>query len=763
VEKTAERNPYVAGKALSGDYGFVGREDVFELVETEMSAPDRNAVVLFGQRRIGKTSMLMQLHRRLPRTSFVPVYFDLMDWENKPLGRLLAGLAAAIASQASLPAPSPEKFDDDGQFFRKEFLPALYQELSNELRPVLLFDEFDVLDANIERELPPTAAGRSFFPYLRRLMEGEPRLGFIFVVGRKAEDLSVDVKATFKAARYRRISVLEDEDARALVRTAEHQGSLAISPAAVQRILQHTSGHPYMTQLLCQLLWDRAHGRNGSGKADAPDVDAVAECAPEVGETTFEWIWEGLPPAERVVCSAVAKATEKGGLINSEELADVLQKHGIRIMTREMELAPDALVKWEMLREQDGRYGFFIELMRRWVAGRKPLARAKDELDRVVPLADTLFQSGDGFYRRGNLDNAQALLEQSLTVNPNHLKSRLLLGQVLIEQGKLEDAIRELEEVYRYDPGSAQHTLVRTWLVRGEELTRAGDEEKALAACDRVLQLSPQDKVALERRQAIWTQRGDRFMKSDLDAAIGAFEQIGAQGKIAKAKALKKHVQISELAMRAWQASRVAQWEKTVGLYTELCTVDADDANWKEKLEWAKAEQRCANVYSQANDALGAQDTKKAQQLLLELLHSRPDYQNAAELLVQVLRTEDDSVLGICKRSIPGLVAKAAFVVIGLMLLKVLPASGGFTFYLLAILKIAVGLAAVELFVQFAYSKEWFGLTKKAEVLMRVTRKPATLVFSSQSAAAAKTTYSVSAVIAAARSELGGGAKNTTT
>ena len=87
-------------------------------------------------------------------------------------------------------------------------------------------------------------------------MESEPRLGFVFVAGRKAEELSMDVKAAFKTARHKRISVLDERSARDLILTAEKQGTLSFSQAAVDRIVKLTSGHPYFTQLICQLIWD---------------------------------------------------------------------------------------------------------------------------------------------------------------------------------------------------------------------------------------------------------------------------------------------------------------------------------------------------------------------------------------------------------------------------------------------------------------------------------------------------------------------------
>src|SRR6185503_8290535 len=90
-------NPYVAGRALDEDRGFFGRDEVFKMVETEFHSPDRNAIVLFGQRRIGKTSILKQIQRRLPSPPFVVAYFDLMNRAYKPLGYVLWEIATLIS------------------------------------------------------------------------------------------------------------------------------------------------------------------------------------------------------------------------------------------------------------------------------------------------------------------------------------------------------------------------------------------------------------------------------------------------------------------------------------------------------------------------------------------------------------------------------------------------------------------------------------------------------------------------------------------
>ena len=164
----------------------------------------------------------------------------------------------------------------------------------------------------------------------------------------------------------------------------------------------------------------------------------------------------------------LAGGTHENAVISEDELMGILQRHGIRILIRELKLAPKTLIEWEMLRRTDGGYAFFIELMRRWVAERKPLPKVKDELDRVNPIADQHYQLGYTYYRLGNLQEAIAPLQAALQVNPNHLKARLLLGEALREQGAIDEAVKELEEAHRYDEDAARLPLLRALLAQGE-------------------------------------------------------------------------------------------------------------------------------------------------------------------------------------------------------------------------------------------------------------------------------------------------------
>jgi AAA+ ATPase superfamily predicted ATPase len=58
---TTPINPYVAGNPVSDSSAFIGRADVLREVLRVLRRPQDNAIVLYGQRRIGKTSLLQHL------------------------------------------------------------------------------------------------------------------------------------------------------------------------------------------------------------------------------------------------------------------------------------------------------------------------------------------------------------------------------------------------------------------------------------------------------------------------------------------------------------------------------------------------------------------------------------------------------------------------------------------------------------------------------------------------------------------------------
>lgn len=629
-------SPYIAGKAVKGNRGFFGRQDILRDVERLLSRPDDNSIVLYGQRRVGKTSILLQLLRRLPSPPFVPIYFDLQDKARLPIHQVLYELAMTTANEVGLPSPQKADFEENGDAFHRIFLPQLYEVLGEERRPVFLLDEFDVLDED-EQNLISSAAAKTFRPYLRQLMTTEERLGFVFVVGRRMDELSVEFLSTFKAALARQVSVLPPDEANALILQAEKADTLRFDEDAVTRILDLTRGHPYLTQLTCQILFDHAYDLatdDNIPRVTVDDVEAVIPKVLDAGGNAFQWIWDGLPPAERIIFSAIASQASEGTVFTEDDITAVLQEAGIRILMKELNLAPQTLVNWQMLEQVDGGYRFYVEFMRRWVAANQPLNQVKDELDRINPLADSLYQTAQGFYQQENNQQAIVQLQQALKINPNHLKAHLLLGTILRDENRLREAVAEFEEVYQLDEREGRFELLRTLLQQGEALEKANDDEGALAAYNRVLAISPREQTAQERKAALAEKKGDQALKAgDLATAIEAYRQAGADKKLAEVKSQKLKAELEQASKEAEAYEAQEEWGKAGDVYERLNKLDPDDSRWQQAKKRVEAEKWLAERYAEGAGYIQQKEWLKAQKPLADVINKRPDYKDAVQLL----------------------------------------------------------------------------------------------------------------------------------
>ncbi len=105
-------NPYVAGRPLTGPSAslYIGREDVFGWFEENLSGSrPSNALLLYGERRIGKTSTLYQLVegergsavRDNAGRSIFPAYIDLQRLAGRPTDEWLRRLARDICQKVN--------------------------------------------------------------------------------------------------------------------------------------------------------------------------------------------------------------------------------------------------------------------------------------------------------------------------------------------------------------------------------------------------------------------------------------------------------------------------------------------------------------------------------------------------------------------------------------------------------------------------------------------------------------------------------------
>ena len=291
---TRHANPYVVGRPLAGASAalYFGREEVFEwLAENLTGTAQPNALLLYGRRRIGKTSTLYQLvegerGRALSHDCarpLAPAYIDLQRLAGRPTDEWLRLLAREICRRVgtsglerSVPDSGPPGETAYAAFDR--CLDRLEQTTPAGSLILLAVDEFEQIQSGI-------AAGtldEAVLPFLRSQIQHRQRVAFLISGAHGLLD-PFWRPITDLTARYE-LGPLTPEQAEALI-CRPVAGTLDYDAAAVAAIWQVTGGHPFLIQTLCHRLVSRMN-RRGQAVIAADDVAHVIE------QLTAEGVWE---------------------------------------------------------------------------------------------------------------------------------------------------------------------------------------------------------------------------------------------------------------------------------------------------------------------------------------------------------------------------------------------------------------------------------------------------------------------------------------
>ena len=455
-----KRNPYIIGRPISDPEYFFGRDDIFLFIADNLKQGSK-VILLHGQRRIGKSSVLCQIPNFFKQSEFNFIAFDLQDQGQLTLGCVLHNLANAIIEDLELSAeisqpPSIVDLEADPGLFSQLFLKQIFNNLSEEKNKlVILLDEFDVLEngqANI--------ATNSFFPYLRQIIRQQEKLFIVPVIGRHLDELS-NLLTIFKEAPSQQIGLLDKTCAEELI-TRPAEGLLEYSSNAISAILDLSSGHPYFTQVICHTLFSKARSEK-EWKVTYEDVNEIVDRAIEISEGGLTWFRNGLPTHERVFFSALAEAQTRG-----KEPLELLQNHGV-VITRQLRSANDQLRKWGFIKEIQQStslalpersmprttFAITIELVRRWLIKSYPLKREIWELEKSDSYANSTNEKALVAQQNGNLQEALKLYDEVLTINPNHFSALFAIMEIYLDR-KDAKVSTYYERAFRVDQVRAQ-------------------------------------------------------------------------------------------------------------------------------------------------------------------------------------------------------------------------------------------------------------------------------------------------------------------
>ncbi len=342
-------NPYVVGKPLAADSAmFFGREDDLAQIERALRSGDRGAVVvLAGQRRTGKTSVLRRLEARLRASYWChPVFVDIQGMLVGDTEALFHQLARQFLSAAGL---STTTLDGPGALTMHEVAESLDRRL------VLLLDEFDDLEQKVRTGL----LSPQVFSQLRHLIQHSPNLGLVLCGTHRLEALAGEHWSfLLNLASHQQVGLLDADSAREVIQVPLARLGLGCDESALPRAITLAGRHPYFLQLLGYRVVEDCI-ESGRGAADVDSVERAAAQVVQQGAIHLRYLWEMAGASGQPILQALSQAPAPlsfDELRRAAGLSSARLRHTLRELA-DAELVPDAA----------GRYAVEIGLLSRWI------------------------------------------------------------------------------------------------------------------------------------------------------------------------------------------------------------------------------------------------------------------------------------------------------------------------------------------------------------------------------------------------------------
>jgi Tfp pilus assembly protein PilF len=522
-------NPYEVGNPVTGNQ-FYGRQDILEDLRNILTHRVYNIIFLYGQPRIGKSSLLYRLESdEHLRQECLPVYLSMQSHETARFApaRVLDNLAETIRDEIDPDFSLLPELDltADYTLFHRAFLREVYSHLDGR-RILFLIDEFDVVVPPVEAVASPAQVLLSYLDTL--IQEEKEHLAFVFVISKRLELLPEGHQRLARRAHFRQVVRLRQNETRRLLTELGAKVGLSYSQEALEAIWGLTSGHPFLTQSLGSEIFAHLTGQLPA-QAMADDVRVCLDGALESGHGMLVWLWAGIEAEHKLtwILSAVAELSDRDRGATDAEINEALEQHLLPLDAEDREEAYERLLQDNYLSESERRYQFVVDFIRLWVSKHHPLIEFQRQIEASSPDAENYYQLATEAYRAGFLEEANKYYRQGLKLDPGSVKILLGLAVVLRAQQHFDEAIEITEQAYEKDSELAGSRLVRIRLRYASELQTQGDDEGTLEQTERVLVVDSENVEARQFVSDIRLRRSEAYLsENNFKAALREVDKL---------------------------------------------------------------------------------------------------------------------------------------------------------------------------------------------------------------------------------------------
>ncbi len=372
-DKLRDYPPY-SHNAIKEREGLFGRDDILQRLELNSMAG--NSCFVWGQKRIGKTSVLQVLAGELrKRANVACVYLRMGEVKGLHEGQLAHRVAERLANEMDLPSASiPE--DEHFGASMAQLIPWVERVVRDrpDWRLILIIDEFDDLDSAYYTG----TRGEVFAKQLRSL--SEVGLTFLLIGSERMEKIYRRHENELNKWTNEYLDSIESRnDCRELVMKPVTR-HIEFDESAVEDVVDYCGRNPFYMHLLCYALFQLCMSEQKTYVGITDVAEARERIMRTSGESNFAHYWSDNPTLDETEHGKLAAETclalaviGRGGRF--ERIEDVLEGQ-IEIGLSASEQLPRAdidrivslLLKRRVLtRDSSDGYEIALPILREWL------------------------------------------------------------------------------------------------------------------------------------------------------------------------------------------------------------------------------------------------------------------------------------------------------------------------------------------------------------------------------------------------------------
>lgn len=327
-------NPFVYGKEVSRD-NFCNRKA--EIKELCRDAENSQNVIIFSQRRFGKTSLIKEVFRICNKKGIVTIYVDLYPALCEE--DFISIYAKAIAE--TLHGPLKKRFKDVQKFFRslrpsfkvdnageisysftidkRDIQPSLqdaiesvqrYASAKNK-RIAVCFDEFQQVALFKTDKLEKT---------FRSSFQKHKNISYIFMGSKKhliQKIFNNPHRPFYRSGKSFPLSKIKQDELEKFIADKFQRTKRVITSELIKNLIEICETHPYYVQYLSHILWEKTADKK---KITENDLKESLDLLLKRESSTYEAALDGLTLKQKQILIVLSKASSEDKIFSGEFL-----------------------------------------------------------------------------------------------------------------------------------------------------------------------------------------------------------------------------------------------------------------------------------------------------------------------------------------------------------------------------------------------------------------------------------------------------------